>query len=224
MGFAILQYARLCMLQFFYYCVLKLVPKHEIQTIHEDMDSMHMAVSKQAYHVLKGTAQAKYFKSAEEAARIRAEFFLRTNTSSKIKLADSVIEICLAKNVAQTPGLFKLKCEADGEIALTAKINFIMSVKDNETCDKKVTCKGRQKQRNDEKLMWENYQAALCKIKAIKGENFGFRMGDINMMYTYAIKKKILTPVYSKGVLLNYGIHVRILMPKKIERMVKAEI
>lgn len=97
-------------------------------------------MSEQAYYVLKGSGQAKYFGIAEEAARIRTENFLRYNTRVKTKLVHFVTEMGVAKYDFRTSKLFKLEFQADGEIALTAKTNFILGVKDNETCNKKETC------------------------------------------------------------------------------------
>lgn len=69
LGFAILHYAKLYMLQFFTNCVLKLVKQHVIQTIHIDKDSIYMSLSERAYHVLKGTTKAKYFGSVAIAKK-----------------------------------------------------------------------------------------------------------------------------------------------------------
>lgn len=70
-----------------------------------------------------------------------------------IKLANNKTEISVAKYNAQTLELFNLECKADSEIALTAKTNNIMGVRDNESCNKtKITCKGGRKRRNKDKL------------------------------------------------------------------------
>lgn len=89
---------------------------------------MYITVSERAYHVLKGTAQSKYFRSSKVASKIRA-VFSRTDTIVKYKLSDSVTDIIIAKFDARTLEFLKHERKAKCKIALTTKTYSLIGVK-----------------------------------------------------------------------------------------------
>ena len=102
----------------------------------------------------------------------------------------------------RTPGLFKIEKADLGIIALTCKS---YNMKTTET----VKSKGGQKDRNILNLTWDKYYHCLKDEIQISGGNMGFRRDKNCPMKTYINPKILLTPIYTKRVIMDDGIHTR---------------
>ena len=100
------------------------------------------------------------------------------------------------------PGLFKIEFEGDGMVALCSKSYFVWGTKS------KLSCKGLQQNRNMDVLNKEKYLQCLLNEEQIKGNNKGFRFMD-KIIKTYEQEKIGLSPIYTKGVVMDDGIHIR---------------
>jgi len=102
----------------------------------------------------------------------------------------------------RTPGLFKIEYEGNGMVALCSKTYYVWGDKD------KVSSKGLQKRRNSEVLTKDRYLQCLFNSESISGINMGFRF-ERKMMKTYEQSKIGLTPLYTKAIVMEDGIHIR---------------
>ena len=87
-------------------------------------------------------------------------------------------------------------------VALCSKSYFVWGTKN------KVSCKGLQQNRNMDVLNKEKYMQCLFDEKQIKGNNKGFRFID-KIIKTYEQEKIGLSPFYTKGIVMDDGIHIR---------------
>lgn len=102
----------------------------------------------------------------------------------------------------RTPGLFKIEYEGDGMVALCSKTYYVWGDKN------KVSSKGLQHNRNTEVLTKEKYLECLLDGKTIEGKNNGFRFVQKEMK-TYEQNKIGLSPIYTKAVVMDDGVHIR---------------
>ncbi len=102
----------------------------------------------------------------------------------------------------RTPGLFKIEKADLGIIALTCKSY-------NMKRSKTSKAKGGQRIRNENNLSWDKYLECLNKEIVINGSNMGFRRDKGSPMKTYINPKILLTPIYTKRVIMEDGIHTR---------------
>ena len=74
--------------------------------------------------------------------------------------------------------------------------------------ENKASSKGLQHTRNSEILSKEKYLHCLFNRETIDGTNKGFRFVE-KTMKTYEQNKIGLSPIYTKGVVMDDGIHIR---------------
>ena len=87
-------------------------------------------------------------------------------------------------------------------IALCSKSYYVWGVKS------KCSAKGIQQNRNIKILNKNTYLRCLQNQEQIIGNNKGFRFTD-KCIKTYELNKTGLSPIYTKGVLFEDGIHIR---------------
>jgi len=100
----------------------------------------------------------------------------------------------------RTPGLFKIEFTGVGAIALCSKAHYIWG--DNKS---KYASKGVQKCRA--KFIKEQYYNCLNLKQQINCYNMGFRKHN-GQIKTYIQNKIGLTPIYTKGIVLNNGVNI----------------
>jgi len=100
----------------------------------------------------------------------------------------------------RTPGIFKIEFEGVGAIALCSKAYYVWS--DNKF---KYSSKGAQKHRVA--LIKGQYFKCSNLKQFIMCYNVGFRKHD-GVMCTYEQSKIGLTLIYTKGIVLNYGVNI----------------
>ena len=149
-----------------------------------------------------------------------------TRDESSVQIPGTDISMKRCDFEALEPGLVKIETLAEGEIALCSKAYYLKNATEKGKPASKFTCKGGQKERNADRLTWEYYSAALEGGEQISGMNAGFRMGDSHevpgarAMQTYFGGKTILSPVYTKAVVLDDGVHIRPFTPQEIRSFV----
>ena len=105
-GFAILQYAKLKMLQFYYDCLCKYLNFDDIQLMQKDSDSFYYAISEDGYYKLQ---------------RIPSGWFPSNDVKNKIG------GLTIKDHENFTPGLFKREKEGDEMVTLTHKTYILHS-------------------------------------------------------------------------------------------------
>jgi hypothetical protein len=175
--------SKLRMLQFYYDCIDKYLDRSDFQYIEMDTDSAYMALTGDFENIVKPELR-------EEFKTDKYKWFPRTDTEEHKKLDK------------RTPGLFKIEYEGDGMVALCSKTYYVWGDKN------KVSSKGLQHRRNAEVLSKEKYLQCLFNRETIDGTNKGFRF-EQKSMKTYEQNKVGLTPIYTKGVVMDDGIHIR---------------
>jgi len=185
--------SKLRMLQFYYDCIDKYLDRFDFQYIEMDTDSAYMALTDDFEKLIKPELK-------DEFERGKHNWFPRTDTIEN------------AKYDKRTPGLFKVEFEGDGMVALCSKTYYVWKSCEDTQQQKqkqnyKVSSKGLQKKRNREILSKDKYLQCLSG-ETINATNKGFRF-EQKSMKTYEQDKIGLTPIYTKGVVMDDGIHIR---------------
>ena len=175
--------SKLRMLQFYYDCIDKYLDRSDFQYMEMDTDSAYMALTDNFDNIIKPDLQ-------EEYKREKYKWFPRTDTEENKKLDK------------RTPGLFKIEYEGEGMVALCSKTYYVWGA------ENKISSKGLQHGINLEVLTKEKYLQCLFNRETIDGMNKGFRF-EHKTMKTYNQKKIGLSPIYTKGVVMDDGIHIR---------------
>ena len=175
--------SKLRMLQFYYDCIDKYIDRSDFQYIEMDTDSAYMALSDSFETLIK-------LQLKEEFERDEHNWFPRTDTAEN------------AKFDKRKPGLFKVEFEGDGMVALCSKTYYVWGSKN------KISSKGLQKTRNRDILSKETYLNCLHQGETVSAINKGFRFEN-KTMKTYEQNKIGLTPIYSKCIVMDDGIHIR---------------
>lgn len=126
LGYMILQYAKLRMLEFYYDMLNVYIERNRFEMIETDTDSMYMAISGSTLsEVIKPTIQDKFRHGltgfcdhTEVTADNTVHWFPRTCCEKR------------AKFDKRTPGLFKLEYEGDEMIGLCSKSYIVSNSKD----------------------------------------------------------------------------------------------
>jgi len=100
----------------------------------------------------------------------------------------------------RTPGLFKIEFTGIGAIALCSKAYYVWS-------NDKFKYSSKQVQKCRAKFNNEQYYNCLNLKQYITCNNMGFRKHN-GQIKTYIQNKVGLTPIYTKGVVLNNGVNI----------------
>jgi len=168
------------MYQFYYDCVGKYIDRSDFQYIETDTDSAYIALTGNFEDLIKPELRETFELD-------KYNWFPRTD---------------IAENKAddkRKPGLLKIEFEGDGIVALCSKAYFVW----REKC--KYSCEGSQKSRIG--FIKEQYIQCLTLNQPNNCTNVGFRKHN-GQIKTYEQNKIGLTPIYTKGVLLNIGIKI----------------
>jgi superoxide dismutase len=172
-GCSVFDDSKLRMHQFYYHCIDKCISRDDFQYMYCNTDSGYMALTGEFESLIKPELKAEFEKE-------RYGWFPReANREDKRK-----------------PGLFKVEFEGDGMIALCSKSYYVW----RSGGKSKLSCKGVN--RNRTPLAKEQYINCLTMNKFEKAINMDFRV-DKKRIKTYTQEKIALTPIYTKGVVLN---------------------
>jgi hypothetical protein len=217
---AIYQLAKLRMLEFYYDCIDKYIPRECFEYLEMDTDSAYIAFAmpKDApkncpnpfdyiirdgnltWQTKKGKTKSISYRDHWEANKHK--WFPRTDTEDN------------AAYDKRTPGLFKQEWSGGSMISLSSK-NYICTRPDKVFKEKgktgiKISAKGVQKNRNsgeDGCLTRANFRRILKEKITIKATNKGFRLcKDTQTMKTYEQYKTGLNYYYDKRQVLEDGI------------------
>ena len=200
LGYFILQYAKLRMLEFYYDFVDKYVCRSDFHYIEMDTDSAYFAISdKNLYSVIKPELKKEYEKSVYYSCGIDkfeaegSHWFPRSCCDQHIK------------HDKRTPGLFKLEASGTKMLALCSK-TYILRDDQNEF---KYSCKGINKKAMKQPM--EAYENVLKTKNSGGGINRGFRSKQ-NTIYTYQQERSGLSYAYYKRDVESDGVSTKPLM------------
>ena len=177
---AILQYAKLRMLQFYYDFLVKYVDKMDFQMMYMDTDSMYMAITKDKFDdLVKPSMREEYEKD-------KCNWFPRDDTPEH------------AAYDKRTAGLFKVEFEGDGMVAVAAKLYYVLGCENKD----KFSCKGVQKKNNSYLLNYTNFKKVLDTHDICYVENSGMRYVNHQVVW-YSQYKAGLSAKYNKRHILD---------------------
>ena len=184
-GFFILQYAKLRMLEFYYDCLDRFIDRKNFQLVCMDTDSYYLALAeKDLESCIKPEMREIYMKE-------KAKWFPRTS-SPEVKKFDQ-----------RTPGLFKIEFEGDMIVALCSK-TYCVEKKGEEGKNKvKYSSKGLMKRMGENPIT--RYQNVLSSGENSGSVNTGFRVHE-NGMFTYSQYRDGLSYFYCKRIVQHDGV------------------
>jgi len=178
-GCSVFENSKLKMYSFYYDFIDKYIDRSNYQYITTDTDSAYMALAGNLDNLIKPKLRAEYELD---------NWFPRNDTIEHNNFDK------------RTPGLFKIEFEGIGAIALCSKAYYAWS--ENKL---KYSSKGAQKHRIA--LIKEQYFNRLNLKQFMMCNNVGFKKHN-GVMHTYEQNKIGLTPIYTKGVVLNNGVNI----------------
>ena len=194
LGYFILQYAKLRMLEFYFDFVDKYIERRDFQYLETDTDSAYFAISSNDIEsIIKPEMKAKYMKSVYHSCNVES---FTPNTENWFPRK------CCSKHTkydTRTPGLFKLEASGTEMIALCSK-TYILKQDDGEM---KYSCKGINKKALSSPM--DAYEHVLNTTLSGCGLNKGFRV-RMNTVFTYEQIRYGLSYFYCKRLLKNDGV------------------
>ena len=192
-GYFILQYAKLKMLEFHYDCFSKIIPHSCFELMETDTDSLYYALS---------------VKKMEDA--IKDEYREEYKSMVYGSCNDQHVPLWFPRKCCdlhskfdkRTPGLFKKEYEGTEMVALCSKTYIVHNAHDS---SKKNSCKGVSRRNLGNNLV-DLYKDVLTTEIGQHGENMGFRSID-NHIFTYTQSRCGFTYFYCKRKVLSDGIH-----------------
>ena len=194
LGYFILQYAKLRMLEFYYDCLLTHVNKCDFEYMEMDTDSAYFAIS--------GNSLLDIMKPSMKPTFLER---INSNCNNIDQIADTLNFFpreCCDTHIRfdkRTPGLFKLEASGDEMIALSSKTYLLR----DGNCFK-MSCKGINK--TSVKDPMNTFKDALFNKKTICACNRGFRARN-NTIYSYKQEKSGFSYFYCKRKLHSDGIN-----------------
>ena len=196
LGYFILQYAKLRMLQFYYDCIDVYVDRSDFEYIEMDTDSAYMALS---------------YPSLIEAVKpaLRNDFLKLINNSCNNENFCANEEHwfpreCCEKHIAydkRSRGLFKLEAQGEAMFALSSKTYLLQQQNGI-----KMSCKGINKRSVTDPLAI--FKDALFEKKSVSAQNMGFRVKN-NTIYSYTQHRKGFGYFYCKREVMEDGLSTR---------------
>ena len=189
-GFFILQYAKLRMLEFYYDCLHKFLKPNSFELTETDTDSVYMALNEAT---LDKCVKEEYFDTYYN------QIYNRCNDHDQAvwfprKCCDS--HIALDKRYT---GIFKEEFLGDKMISLCSKSYIIQ----NKEGKQKISCKGISKQNLSDPM--SKFENTLNNRTIISAKNMGFRLKH-NSIFTYSQEKIGFNYFYCKRKVLRDGI------------------
>ena len=190
LGFCILRYAKLRMLEFYYDCIDKYIDRSDFEYCEMDTDSAYIAFSGPFNKVIKTELGEEFWKDYQswfprQACTKHNKNFVKTMLEGKPwQMTDCCKQV--NKFDQRTPGLFKEEFTGTGIISLNSKTYFCW---DNNTNTTKSRAKGLKQNQNN--LTKQTFLNVLQSKKSYTGANTGFIRKGIKM-HTYTQEKKHL--------------------------------
>ena len=205
-GFFILQYAKLRMLEFYYDCLMKYISKKNIELIEIDTDSLYLSISRSDIRNIiedkKGFYETYHTFFPSKACDIHQKDFIKT----MIENGDWIMKPCCVNRFNydnRTPGLFKLEYSGDNMIALGSKDYLCYDTKDSVDSNLKAASKGLSKTLNE--ISSKRYLNVLKRKHHGSGINRGFCVRGVKV-FTYEQSRNGLSYLYIKRKVNEDGI------------------
>lgn len=202
LGFAVLQYAKLRMLQFYYDCIDRFVSRQDFQYIEMDTDSAYMALSGEFRSVVRPECREQFFEEyGQWFVRPYCDAHYRDFVNTRINSKSWNMQDCCQRQYnhdRRTPGLFKEEFIGDGIVALNSKTYYCWKGEDS-----KYSTKGISKKLNVPTK--EQFLGVLSTKQSVSGINKGFIKKD-NDIYTYSQLRTGLTYFYAKRKVCSDGV------------------
>ena len=192
-GFFILQYAKLRMLQFYYDCLTKYLKPKSFELIETDTDSLYMALNQE---------ELEMCVKPELLTEFESDIYSRCNNDLK---AVWFPRKCCEDHIAldrRFCGVFKLEFAGIKMVALCSKSYII----ETESGKQKISCKGISKRLLSSPM--EKFLHTLNTSEANVSRNMGFRLHNSEMC-TYDQTKIGFNYFYCKREVLEDGIHTK---------------
>ena len=195
-GFFVLEYGKLLLLQFYYDFLPKFVPFEDLCLIQCDTYSLYMSLSKETlYLAVKEDKRGEFVNEYEkwlsrEYCNDHKDDFFRTVFAGQCWKAQQCCTQA-AKYYLRQAGLFHVENVSDGVIALCSKCYYCFGKQP------KYSSKGISKRHTQ--LDKEDYMNVLLTRKISTGTNKGIRSKN-NSMFTYTQHRKGLNYMYGKRV------------------------
>lgn len=187
LGFFILNYAKLRILQFYYDFLDKYIDRSDFQLLEMDTDSLYMSLSADSIDEL-----------------IRPELLDAYNKEKWCWLPRTSPPEA-ARYDKRTPGLFKEEFRGTVMIALASK-TYVIQDEESRKC--KLSCKGAMKSRVQDPL--QLYKDVLDTKTPKTATNTGFRKRN-GVIHTYVQKRKAFAYEYFKRKVLDDGVSTEVL-------------
>ena len=190
LGFLILQYAKLRMLEFYYDCLIKYLRPNSFELTEMDTDSMYMSLNrKNLDDCVRDEYKDKYFTELYDRCldNVDAVWFPRCCCPKHIRLD------------RRFTGIMKLEFSGDKMISLCSKSYII----EDSNGRQKISCKGVSKKGLEEPM--QQFRDTLFNVRTNTSTNMGFRMKN-NSMFTYSQDKICFNYFYCKRKVMEDGI------------------
>ena len=182
-GYFILQYAKLRMLEFYYDCVDRYCSRRDFELMSMDTDSLYMAISGETLTDIVTPDMAEHFEKEKR------RWFPRTNPPEA------------AAYDRREPGLFKEEFVGTSMVALCSKTYCVENKTDIRKS--KFSCKGLNKRNFTHPILL--YKRVLDENSSAGETNRGFRALH-NTVFTYTQHRQGLTSFYPNRKVLADGV------------------
>ena len=202
-GFFVLQYAKMRMLQFYYDFINRYLERPLFQYCEMDTDSAYLALAGESVDdLVTPELREHYFRHRSEW--LPSECCVEhQNEYVRCRLADRPWvgdEACCKARKAydkRTPGLFKVEWSGDGFVGLCSKTYYCFGATD------KYSTKGLSKRHNA--INKDAFLEVLSNRRSGSGKNRGFRVHRSSVL-TYVQERAALTYFYAKRVVHEDGL------------------
>ena len=202
-GFFVLQYAKMRMLQFYYDFIDRYMERPLFQYCEMDTDSAYLALADESVDALvTPVLRDHYFRHRSEwlpseCCEEHRDEYVRCRLADRPWVGDE--ECCKARRAfdKRTPGLFKVEWSGDGFVGLCSKTYYCFGATD------KYSTKGLSKRHNA--IDKETFLEVLTNRRSGSGKNRGFRVHKSTVL-TYVQERAALTYFYAKRVVHEDGL------------------
>ena len=195
-GFFVLEYAKLLLLQFYYDCLLRFLPFDSFALIESDTDSMYFSLSEDNLFLAIPVHKRPEFMqqydnwfAVDYCPDHKEKFFAYMFEQKEWVQQDCCKKV--AKHDSRSVGKFHVEWKGDGVIALCSKCYYCIG---EET---KFSSKGISRRHNQ--LTEKDYMHVLLNQTITTGTNMGFRVKGGNI-FTYTQNRKGLNYMYGKRI------------------------
>ena len=210
-GFFVYQYAKLCMLRFYFDCLCYYIDKSQFQLTEMDTDSFYLALgSKTLEQAVKPDKKIEFFKNYHlwfPRPACEAHYSQWVEMTLKDENFRAIRGQCCVNHEnfeKYTPGLFKQEYKGEGIIALGSKTYLCFGgQKFGYSEDPKIRCKGLNAAQN--KLTVDTFKNVLSTKQCEGGQNTNFKTSG-GKMFTYSQHRDALNYFYIKRIVEDDGV------------------